>query len=86
MKQNRPCRCRVFTGCSGLSISYNGGKRQWKASDEDTSRSFDYRRFLRGGRVAALKNDVMNLLRNQDPPVEWLAETLIAMFEGKDRG
>ena len=34
-------------------------------------------------RVAALKNDVMNLLRNQEPPVEGLAETLIAMIEGK---
>lgn len=37
---------------------------------------------LRLERVAALKNDVMNLLRNQDPPVEGLAETLIAMIEG----
>ena len=37
---------------------------------------------LRIERVAALKNDVMNLLRNQDPPVEGLAETLIAMIEG----
>jgi hypothetical protein len=34
-------------------------------------------------RVAALKNDVMNLLRNQEPPVEGLAETLIAMIEGR---
>ena len=33
--------------------------------------------------VAALKNDVMNLLRNQDPPVKGLAETLIAMIEGR---
>ena len=39
---------------------------------------------LRIERVAALKNDVMNLLRNQDPPVEGLAETLIVMFEGRD--
>ncbi len=38
---------------------------------------------LRVERVAALKNDVMNLLRNQEPPVEGLAETLIAMFEGR---
>ena len=37
---------------------------------------------LRFERVAALKNDVMNLLRNQEPPVEGLAETLIAMIEG----
>ena len=39
---------------------------------------------MRVERVAALKNDVMNLLRNQDPPVEGLAETLIVMFEGRD--
>jgi hypothetical protein len=39
---------------------------------------------MRVERVAALKNDVMNLLRSQDPPVEGLAETLIAMFEGRD--
>ncbi len=38
---------------------------------------------MRVERVAALKNDVMNLLRNQDPPVEGLAETLIMMFEGR---
>ena len=38
---------------------------------------------LRVERVAAFKNDVMNLLRNQDPPVEGLAETLIAMIEGR---
>ena len=38
---------------------------------------------MRIERVAALKNDVMNLLRNQDPPVEGLAETLIVMFEGR---
>ena len=38
---------------------------------------------LRAERVAALKNDVMNLLRSQEPPVEGLAETLIVMFEGR---
>ena len=38
---------------------------------------------LRAERVAALKNDVMNLLRNQEPPVAGLAETLIGMFEGQ---
>src|SRR5574344_453613 len=38
---------------------------------------------MRIERVAALKNDVMNLLRNQEPPVEGLAEMLIAMIEGK---
>ena len=39
---------------------------------------------MRSERIAALKNDVMNLLRNQEPPVEGLAETLIVMFEGRD--
>ena len=34
---------------------------------------------LRVERVAALKNDVMNLLRNQDPPPAGLVETLISM-------
>lgn len=38
---------------------------------------------MRVERVAALKNDVMNLLRNQEPPVEGLAETLMGMFEGR---
>jgi len=38
---------------------------------------------MRVERVAALKNDVMNLLRSQKPPVEGLAETLIVMFEGR---
>jgi len=38
---------------------------------------------MRVERVAALKNDVMNLMRNQDPPAEGLAETLIAMIEGR---
>src|SRR5574344_1150298 len=38
---------------------------------------------MRVERVAALKNDVMNLLRNQEPPVDGLAETLIAMIEGR---
>ena len=36
---------------------------------------------MRVERVAALKNDVMNLLHNQEPSVESLAETLIAMFD-----
>ena len=35
---------------------------------------------LRPERVAALKNDVMNLLRNQEPPPKGLTEALIAMF------
>ena len=35
---------------------------------------------LRSERIAALKNDVMNLLRNQESSPKGLAETLIAMF------
>ena len=35
---------------------------------------------MRVERVAALKNDVMNLLRNQEPPPKGLTEALIAMF------
>ena len=38
---------------------------------------------MRIERVAALKNDVMNLLRSQEPPVVGLAETLIGMLEGQ---
>jgi len=41
---------------------------------------------LRIERVAALKNDVMNLLRNQDPPAEGLVETLVAMLDGNNMG
>ena len=41
---------------------------------------------MRVERVAALKNDVMNLLRNQDPSVEGLAETLIGMLDGNNMG
>ena len=37
---------------------------------------------LRPERIAALKNDVMNLLRNQEPPPKGLTETLMGMFEG----
>ena len=37
---------------------------------------------MRVERVAALKNDVMNLLRSQEPPPANLAEALIAMFDG----
>ena len=36
---------------------------------------------MRIERVAALKNDVMNLLRNQEPPPKGLAETLIGAAE-----
>ena len=41
---------------------------------------------MRVERVAALKNDVMNLLRNQDPPAEGLVETLIGMLDGNNMG
>ena len=37
---------------------------------------------MRVERVAALKNDVMNLLRSQEPPPKDLAGTLIGIFEG----
>ena len=37
---------------------------------------------LRPERVAALKNDVINLLRCQEKPAEGLVEALIAMFSG----
>ena len=36
---------------------------------------------MRPERVAALKNDVMNLLRNQEPSPKGLAETLIVIFK-----
>ena len=41
---------------------------------------------LRVERVAALKNDVMNLLRNQDPSAEGLVETQIGMLDGNNIG
>ena len=37
---------------------------------------------MRVERVAALKNDVMNLLRSQEPLPKGLAETLMGIFEG----
>ena len=37
---------------------------------------------MRIERVAALKNDVMNLLRSQEPAPKGLAETLVGMVEG----
>jgi len=39
---------------------------------------------MRVERVAALKNDIMNLLRNQDPPPKGFAETLIAFIKGNN--
>ena len=47
----------------------------WLASTNDV---------LRVERLAALKNDVMNLLRNQTSPPSGFADTLIAMFGGGD--
>lgn len=44
----------------------------WLASTNDV---------LRVERLAALKNDVMNLLRSQEPPPANLVDTLISMFE-----
>ena len=41
---------------------------------------------MRVERVAALKNDVMNLLRYQDPPVDGLLETLLGMLDGNNIG
>ena len=53
---------------------------------EDVAALMDYLRAadsaMRIERVAALKNDVMNLLRRQETPVEGFAETLIGMFDG----
>ena len=47
----------------------------WLASTNDV---------LRVERLAALKNDVMNLLRSQITPPPDFADTLVAMFEGGD--
>ena len=47
----------------------------WLASTNDA---------LRVERLAALKNDVMNLLRSQITPPPDFADTLVAMFEGGD--
>ena len=38
---------------------------------------------LRAERVAALKNDVMNLQRRQETPVEGLAETAMRRIKGR---
>jgi hypothetical protein len=46
----------------------------WLASTNDV---------LRVERLAALKNDVMNLLRAQEPPPPAFADTLAAMFESE---
>ena len=48
----------------------------WLASTNDV---------LRVERLAALKNDVMNLLRNQEPPPPVFADTLVSMFESGDQ-
>ena len=36
---------------------------------------------MRVERIAALKNDVMNLLRRQETPVAGLADALVGMFD-----
>ena len=38
---------------------------------------------MRVERVAALKNDVMNLLRRQETPVEGLGETAMRRIKGR---
>ena len=54
--------------------------RSRSLTKEDAAALLDYlastNDAMRVERVAALKNDVMNLLRNQEPPVAGLAETL----------
>lgn len=61
--------------------------RRRDLSEDDVAALLAYLRraddALRVERVAALKNDVMNVLRNQESPVEGLAETLVAMIEGR---
>ncbi len=60
--------------------------RRWDLPEKDVAALIAYLRAaddaMRVERVAALKNDVMNLLRNQNPPPKGLAETLLAMIEG----
>ena len=60
--------------------------RSRSLTKEDAAALLDYlastNDAMRVERVAALKNDVMNLLRNQEPPVAGLAETLTGMFDG----
>ena len=73
----------VKTATSIWQVSYNGENRsgQWTLINSSTSTllSMSYDRM--GRRVT--KNDVMNLLRRQEPMHEGLAETLIAMIEGR---
>ena len=61
--------------------------RRWDLPEKDVAALIAYLHTADGAmrveRVAALKNDIMNLLRSQEPPVEGLAETLIVMFEGR---
>ena len=60
--------------------------RSRSLTKEDAAALLDYlastNDAMRVERVAALKNDVMNLLRRQETPVAGLAETLIGMFDG----
>jgi hypothetical protein len=64
--------------------------RSRSLTKEDAAALLDYlastNDAMRVERVAALKNDVMNLLRNQEPPVVGLAETLIGMLENEQTG
>ena len=58
--------------------------RRCDLSQNDVAMLMEYLRstndVMRAERVAALKNDVMNLLRIQSRPPEGFAETLVAMF------
>ena len=60
--------------------------RSRRLTKEDAAALLDYLAStndqLRAERVAALKNDVMNLQRRQETPVAGLAETLTGMFDG----
>ena len=58
--------------------------RRWDLPEKDVAALVAYLRSkdsaMRPERIAALKNDVMNLLRSQELSPKGLAETLIAMF------
>ena len=64
--------------------------RQRDLSSDDVNALMAYLRSqddsMRVERDAALKNDVMNFLRNQDPPPKELVETLIGMLDGNNIG
>ena len=83
--------CGVYDATAGRYEARNDALRSIARRRDlpkgDVAALMDYLRAadsaMRIERVAALKNDVMNLLRNQEPPVVGLAETLIGMLEGQ---